>query len=102
MRDGSGVHDTIVNQLLTKIDGVDALNNILLIGMTNRWLWVGGEGAGGGRAGQRAGGHDGMEGIEARGHLKLSCLARAGKLLPARLPNLAPNHLPILQERHAG
>ncbi len=25
-----------VNQLLTKIDGVDALNNILLIGMTNR------------------------------------------------------------------
>ena len=33
---GSGVHDTVVNQLLTKIDGVDALNNILLIGMTNR------------------------------------------------------------------
>ena len=33
---GTGVHDTIVNQLLTKIDGVDALNNILLIGMTNR------------------------------------------------------------------
>jgi vesicle-fusing ATPase len=31
-----GVHDTLVNQLLTKIDGVDALNNILLIGMTNR------------------------------------------------------------------
>ena len=31
-----GVHDTVVNQLLTKIDGVDALNNILLIGMTNR------------------------------------------------------------------
>lgn len=30
------MHDTIVNQLLTKIDGVDALNNILLIGMTNR------------------------------------------------------------------
>jgi len=30
------VHDTIVNQLLTKIDGVDSLNNILLIGMTNR------------------------------------------------------------------
>ena len=25
-----------VNQLLTKIDGVDSLNNILLIGMTNR------------------------------------------------------------------
>ena len=36
VRDGSGVHDTLVNQLLTKIDGVDALNNILLIGMTNR------------------------------------------------------------------
>lgn len=33
---GSGVHDTVVNQLLTKIDGVDSLNNILLIGMTNR------------------------------------------------------------------
>jgi vesicle-fusing ATPase len=30
------VHDSIVNQLLTKIDGVEALNNILLIGMTNR------------------------------------------------------------------
>ena len=36
VRDGTGVHDSIVNQLLTKIDGVDALNNILLIGMTNR------------------------------------------------------------------
>ncbi|KXZ46923.1 hypothetical protein GPECTOR_39g417 [Gonium pectorale] len=36
VRDGSGVHDTVVNQLLTKVDGVDALNNILLIGMTNR------------------------------------------------------------------
>ena len=33
---GTGVHDSIVNQLLTKIDGVDSLNNILLIGMTNR------------------------------------------------------------------
>ncbi len=30
------MHDTLVNQLLTKIDGVDSLNNILLIGMTNR------------------------------------------------------------------
>lgn len=29
---GTGVHDTVVNQLLTKIDGVDSLNNILLIG----------------------------------------------------------------------
>ena len=36
VQSGSGVHDTLVNQLLTKIDGVDALNNILLIGMTNR------------------------------------------------------------------
>eukprot|EP00887_Chlorella_sp_A99_P002765 scaffold6.g2765.t1 len=36
VQSGAGVHDTIVNQLLTKIDGVDALNNILLIGMTNR------------------------------------------------------------------
>jgi len=34
--DGTGVGDTVVNQLLAKIDGVDALNNILLIGMTNR------------------------------------------------------------------
>lgn len=33
---GSGVGDSIVNQLLTKIDGVKALNNILIIGMTNR------------------------------------------------------------------
>jgi vesicle-fusing ATPase len=32
----TGVNDSIVNQLLTKIDGVNALNNILLIGMTNR------------------------------------------------------------------
>jgi vesicle-fusing ATPase len=32
----SGVGDSIVNQLLSKIDGVDALNNNLLIGMTNR------------------------------------------------------------------
>lgn len=35
-RDGTGVGDSIVNQLLSKIDGVDSLNNILLIGMTNR------------------------------------------------------------------
>jgi len=33
---GAGVHDTVVNQLLSKIDGVDQLNNILVIGMTNR------------------------------------------------------------------
>ncbi|EKE39654.1 hypothetical protein ENUP19_0080G0104 [Entamoeba nuttalli] len=34
--DSTGVSDTIVNQLLSKIDGVNALNNILVIGMTNR------------------------------------------------------------------
>ncbi|XP_026193916.1 vesicle-fusing ATPase [Cyclospora cayetanensis] len=33
---GAGVTDSVVNQLLSKIDGVNALNNILLIGMTNR------------------------------------------------------------------
>lgn len=33
---GTNVHDTAVNQLLSKIDGVNSLNNILLIGMTNR------------------------------------------------------------------
>eukprot|EP00915_Cephaloidophora_sp_WS-2016_P003363 GHVH01004503.1.p1 GENE.GHVH01004503.1~~GHVH01004503.1.p1 ORF type:complete len:741 (+),score=102.44 GHVH01004503.1:58-2280(+) len=33
---GTGTNDSIVNQLLSKIDGVDALNNILIIGMTNR------------------------------------------------------------------
>jgi vesicle-fusing ATPase len=32
----TGVHDTVVNQLLAKIDGVEQLNNILVIGMTNR------------------------------------------------------------------
>ncbi|KAH8019800.1 hypothetical protein HPB51_022468 [Rhipicephalus microplus] len=32
----TGVHDTVVNQLLSKIDGVESLNNILVIGMTNR------------------------------------------------------------------
>lgn len=35
-RDSSGVGDSIVNQFLAKIDGVNSLNNILLIGMTNR------------------------------------------------------------------
>eukprot|EP01112_Ceratiomyxa_fruticulosa_P009071 TRINITY_DN2365_c0_g1_i2.p1 TRINITY_DN2365_c0_g1~~TRINITY_DN2365_c0_g1_i2.p1 ORF type:complete len:744 (+),score=154.16 TRINITY_DN2365_c0_g1_i2:279-2510(+) len=34
--DSTGVGDTVVNQLLSKIDGVEALNNILIIGMTNR------------------------------------------------------------------
>jgi len=33
---GTGVGDTVVNQLLSKMDGVDKLNNILIIGMTNR------------------------------------------------------------------
>lgn len=33
---GTGVGDSIVNQLLSKMDGVDQLNNILIIGMTNR------------------------------------------------------------------
>lgn len=35
---GTGVNDSIVNQLLSKIDGVDSLNNVLLIGMTNRYV----------------------------------------------------------------
>ncbi|KAF2711794.1 AAA-domain-containing protein [Pleomassaria siparia CBS 279.74] len=33
---GTGVGDSVVNQLLSKLDGVDQLNNLLLIGMTNR------------------------------------------------------------------
>lgn len=33
---GTGVHDTVVNQLLSMMDGVEALNNVLVIGMTNR------------------------------------------------------------------
>eukprot|EP00386_Alphamonas_edax_P004795 GDKI01015104.1.p1 GENE.GDKI01015104.1~~GDKI01015104.1.p1 ORF type:complete len:761 (-),score=260.52 GDKI01015104.1:286-2568(-) len=32
----AGVGDSVVNQMLSKIDGVNALNNILVIGMTNR------------------------------------------------------------------
>eukprot|EP00457_Paulinella_chromatophora_P002362 gb/GEZN01002366.1/.p1 GENE.gb/GEZN01002366.1/~~gb/GEZN01002366.1/.p1 ORF type:complete len:748 (-),score=162.37 gb/GEZN01002366.1/:215-2458(-) len=35
-RGGTGVGDTVVNQLLSKIDGVDSPNNVLVIGMTNR------------------------------------------------------------------
>jgi vesicle-fusing ATPase len=35
-KDSTGTNDSIVNQLLSKIDGVDSLNNILIIGMTNR------------------------------------------------------------------
>lgn len=34
--DGTGVGDSVVNQLLSKMDGVEQLNNILVIGMTNR------------------------------------------------------------------
>jgi vesicle-fusing ATPase len=33
---GAQVSDQVVNQLLTNIDGVEALNNIVVIGMTNR------------------------------------------------------------------
>lgn len=32
MAGSTGVHDTVVNQLLSKIDGVEQLNNILVIG----------------------------------------------------------------------
>ena len=32
----TAVHDTVVNQLLSKIDGVDQLNNILVIGLLSR------------------------------------------------------------------
>eukprot|EP00808_Paulinella_micropora_P019347 g17532.t1 len=35
-RSGTGVGDTVVNQLLSKIDGVESPNNVLVIGMTNR------------------------------------------------------------------
>ena len=34
--DSTGTQGNVVNQFLSKIDGVDSLNNILLIGMTNR------------------------------------------------------------------
>ena len=32
----SRVHDNVVNQLLTKIDGLQRQNNLLVIGVTNR------------------------------------------------------------------
>lgn len=41
MAGSTGVHDTVVNQLLSKIDGVEQLNNILVIGKTlagRMWL----------------------------------------------------------------
>jgi len=34
--DTSGIRDSVVNQLLAKMDGVDALDNVLVIGLTNR------------------------------------------------------------------
>lgn len=34
--DGSGVRDSCVNQLLSKLDGVDEMNNVLVICLTNR------------------------------------------------------------------
>ncbi len=34
--DGTGVGDSVVNQLLAKMDGVEELHNVLVIGMTNR------------------------------------------------------------------
>jgi vesicle-fusing ATPase len=33
---GSGAYDNVVNQLLSMIDGVNSLDNLLVIGMTNR------------------------------------------------------------------
>jgi vesicle-fusing ATPase len=36
IQSSTGVNDSVVNQLLAKMDGVDRLNNILIIGMTNR------------------------------------------------------------------
>jgi vesicle-fusing ATPase len=35
-RDSTGVGDNVVNQLLAKLDGVEQVNNVLVIGMTNR------------------------------------------------------------------
>lgn len=34
--DSTGTRDAVVNQLLTKLDGVEELDNVLVIGMTNR------------------------------------------------------------------
>uniref|UniRef100_A0A7S0HSD0 Vesicle-fusing ATPase n=1 Tax=Hanusia phi TaxID=3032 RepID=A0A7S0HSD0_9CRYP len=34
--DSSGVRDSVVNQLLSILDGVNELNNVLVIGLTNR------------------------------------------------------------------
>ena len=32
----SGVRDSVVNQLLSKMDGIDRLDNVLIVGITNR------------------------------------------------------------------
>lgn len=34
--DTSGIRDSVINQLLAKMDGVEALDNILVVGLTNR------------------------------------------------------------------
>jgi len=34
--DTTGIRDSVVNQLLAKMDGVDALENVLVMGLTNR------------------------------------------------------------------
>ena len=34
--DSTGVRDSVVNQLLSKMDGIKEANNILVIGLTNR------------------------------------------------------------------
>lgn len=36
VNNGTNAPDLVVNQLLTNIDGVEALNNVIVIGMTNR------------------------------------------------------------------
>ena len=36
---GTGVYDTVVNQLLSMIDGINALNNVLIIGMYHVYVW---------------------------------------------------------------
>ncbi|QHR78442.1 hypothetical protein KM759_gp134 [Lymphocystis disease virus 4] len=35
-RGDNAIHNAVVNQLLSKIDGIDSLNNVLIVGMTNR------------------------------------------------------------------
>lgn len=34
--DNTGVRDSVVNQLLSKMDGVKEANNVLVVGLTNR------------------------------------------------------------------